>query len=500
MSPAAEMNSGSERLLKRAIQPATRRARAAFSLAEMMIALVILGLGLLFIAAALPAGLDYTRRTVDLATGEAAGEYALNTIEQYVRTSVRIAPGPSLGTPTRLDSLFRPRGAGGPALHPVDNAHEPFLKVRPLIGTNIAMNPGPGRYAQLAEAGERGDPSLGGGLIETFVPPILAVHPSYAGWMALPFRELDLSLASGWSLFQSPALPSVVRVYPPVSADDFGGTAGYQGFDPAQYFAAPYAPRRVLDPAAGGSETIKAADRRIVWTALYRRLSYNRTEPDTTVRQGDPLLYEFIVVVARRPTQNHRFPRQAATGSAPTMPVALPAATIGSELLFPEPWLVSFQNVPLVYNPGIPTWHFGDRELPTAFVDPPVIRLGCSAELARILRPGSILIPAVNDDLSAMPMSRQVGFIPHNPSALPIYEVQDVTVDPNNGANWVVSVRTNGIYPWISVPGNAPAWLCWVIPPAFEVRDSTGQPVYDSRSPVLSVQRRVIRVPEIPPS
>ena len=36
-----------------------------------MIAMVILGLGLLFIAAALPVGLEYTKQTVDMANAEA---------------------------------------------------------------------------------------------------------------------------------------------------------------------------------------------------------------------------------------------------------------------------------------------------------------------------------------------------------------------------------------------------------------------------------------------
>ena len=76
--------------------------------------------------------------------------------------------------------------------------------------------------------------------------------------------------------------------------------------------------------------------------------------------------------------------------------------------------------------------------------------------------PGSILIPAVNDDwpsaiqdsMTAGP-DRYAGFVPHAPNALPIYEVESVELRGNG--NYDVIVKNNGFYPW-TIDGNAARW------------------------------------------
>ncbi|HRT42642.1 MAG TPA: prepilin-type N-terminal cleavage/methylation domain-containing protein, partial [Phycisphaerae bacterium] len=82
--------------------------KTAFSLAEMMIALVILGFGLLVIGAALPVGLQYERDMIDRATGQAAAEYALDVIEQRIRL-VRDPYDETLGKPSNYADIFQPR-------------------------------------------------------------------------------------------------------------------------------------------------------------------------------------------------------------------------------------------------------------------------------------------------------------------------------------------------------------------------------------------------------
>ncbi|RMF72898.1 MAG: type II secretion system protein, partial [Planctomycetota bacterium] len=134
--------------------------RMAFSLAELMIALVILGIGLLFIAAALPVGVEYAKRNVDRAAAEAAGVYAANTIEQYVRTSRLLVDSAYLQfnvTPVpRTDAIFRPRwlppGASVDPLNFVPRVdlsdpdpanwidYEPLIKVRPFVMRNISFD------------------------------------------------------------------------------------------------------------------------------------------------------------------------------------------------------------------------------------------------------------------------------------------------------------------------------------------------------------------------
>jgi prepilin-type N-terminal cleavage/methylation domain-containing protein len=127
--------------------PGQEPQASAFSLAELMIALVILGLGLLFIAAALPVGLEYTRQTVDLANADAAGEYALEQLETNLRTSIRLYDW-GIADPTganvfrRLDNIHRPRGydpGSTPPRYPLDKTYEPLFKVRPLAMGNVRV-------------------------------------------------------------------------------------------------------------------------------------------------------------------------------------------------------------------------------------------------------------------------------------------------------------------------------------------------------------------------
>ena len=93
--------------------PEARAPRPAFSLAEMMIALAILAMGLLVIGAALPIGIRYTRTSVNIATGEAAAEYALDLIEQSVCIPRRIwDPNVGAGNQNGETGIFVPRLPG----------------------------------------------------------------------------------------------------------------------------------------------------------------------------------------------------------------------------------------------------------------------------------------------------------------------------------------------------------------------------------------------------
>jgi len=485
---------------KRPVAPTSR----AFSLAELMIAIVILGLGLLFIAAALPVGLSYTRDTLDLAAGEATSEYALDTIEQYLRTSNKLIDDPNLPLmqQQRLDNLSRPRDPTDIVPPPVefDGGHEPVIKVRPLIADNIDATPG----ADLSSTLLRSD--LGEELIRVWLP-LVGVTPT--------LREVDYQATGAWgprSLFWQPALASVARVYAPITPV-FPFTANQFLTNDPRY--PQYAPRYGPNPWNGthAQELRKALDRRVVWTAFYRRVSYD-PGPDLTLGNtddaSDPLLYEVIVVVARRPSVNHRFPRQDAFS-----PLNIPRAVsadplgIGLDRLAPDPWLVTFDvsappgvALPLLNEPADYVTIVGppdDRVLqpppPTGFfIERPTLTFRCTLPpsgqlgLGALLPVGSIFIPAVN-----WWNGRGPGFVPHAPDALPIYEVVERPDETT------VIVKNNGFYPWIDVASglDARAWPVWVIPPAFRERDSTGQPVYERRSPILAVARRYIRLREI---
>ena len=207
------------------------------------------------------------------------------------------------------------------------------------------------------------------------------------------------------------------------------------------------------------------------------------------------------MVAARRPSVNHRFAQQDWTQPL-NLPLAYPdvGAPVGPDRLAPVPWLVVFQALPVppvFFTDG----QSGDRFFDTSFPgDAPTLRFTCTQEVGRLLPEGSILIPAVNDDRPGGTQpppppapNRFAGFVPHAPDALPIYEVVE------RPDEFTVIVKNNGFYPWVNTATGCGAqhWPVWVIPPAFRERDSTGQPVFERRSPILAVARRYIRLREI---
>ena len=506
-----------------------RRVPAAFSLAELMIALVILGLGLLFIAAALPAGLEYTRQTIDQATAEAAGEYALERITASLRTAhdlydhalARATP-PVLA---RLDNIMRPRDSKPsspplPMRFPPKDAHEPLIKVRPLVVGNLAWKlPPGGQTYDVVDDTEQ--------IILTYMAGLGGTPPN------APLEyDLQRAAATGLSLAENPVLLGIERVYPPLEP-----VVPYRVGDlmnnqfPYLRYQTRIAEPRMLPHIR--SEQKLAFDRRIGWTAFYRRVSYDYEDEDTTFGNGneralDPYTYEIIVVVTRRVSERHRFARQDLFSQAGMAPFERPQAVVadftdrsstgvdgGGDRILPMPWLIvgdtQFRNSegePLRLSPALrlnddyyavpnaDNANALDRTLSGNFSPPPTISFVFNEAVAPLLPKGSVLIPAVNDQRYAPP-AQAVGFVPSAPESLPIYEVLDVTPGPGDGQITVV-VANNGYYPWFnpSMGLDARAFPFWIIPPSF-VERSGRQPVFEDTSPVLRVFRRTIRISEI---
>ena len=497
----------------------------AFSLAEMMIALVILGFGLLVIGAALPVGFKYSKANVDRATGDAAVEHALDTIEQSIRLSRD--PWDEVYSVKRYADIFQPRDAltGELAVDPVDSTkpYEPRIKVRPLLAMSIDAEPGSPNYGQQGSFQTR-------------------VEQHIANWLnpLCTSQECD---ANSWVL---PALPSVSAVYPPINAD--------APFTAQNYLGAPYDRRGVTD-----AERLRAIDRRVVWTAFYRRVSYEEG--------SDPNLYEVIAVAIRLSSAGQRHPLfnigsfadatlqraddagskgagwpgtggSTSPGSPGADPYSLTSQVVSTgrnrsdaflpsrgggepvntragggqrstgdepralssygfeDTLAPVPWLVTFVGWDPQLQVGVHYANTSGRELSPTFVDPPTFSFIATWTNAGLMPPGSVLIPAVNDDApSGTGGVRWAGFVPHAPNTLPIYEVE--RVEPRSDGNYDVIVKSNGFYPWTST-GNPSLWPVWVIPPAFEETDSSGNPVYEKRSPIVAIGRRFIRFHEVP--
>jgi len=477
-----------------------------------MIALIILGLGLLFIAAALPVGLDYTRQTVDRATGEAAAQHALKQLELNLRTAKDLYD-PDLGRLTppvirRLDNIHRPRNYAPPQIgqplgtYPLNELHEPLFKVRPLTTGNLRAGPADGATREIADNVEA--------TITNYLRALGLTIP------AAPL-ETDLDLGSGLSLAENPVLPALARVYPPVAPATVFSVEAFFG-DQVQY--PQYDARfRKLEYEVLEREREKALDRRVGWTAFYRRVSYRLVDPDSPPNiDGDeyleaPLTYELIVVVTRRPTVNHRFPRQrlnlaladfeqpaALSPADPPPDDHLPALGygFGTDRLAPTPWLVIFDRNATDALPLCTREYAGvDRTL-TAGTDPATLTFRCTREVGALLPVGSIFLPAWNDAryLSIlMGMDARVsGFVPHAPEALPIYTVVERPDETT------VVVENNGYYPWVASgdPQDTQAWPVWIIPPPFVERDASGQPIYERTSPIVAVVRRTVTLHEMP--
>ncbi len=450
----------------------SRTSIRAFSLAEMMIALAILGLGLLVIGAALPIGLRYTRDSVNIATGQAAAEYGLDLIAQNVCLPRTIYDPNTPLTPTliRAPGLFQPRAmVGGETFNLRNYAsaefipdYEPVIKVRPLYTRAIDM-----ANIEVAE-------STSGIFGENAVR-------NWMNGMVDP-KESD---SEPWI---RAALSSVATAYPPITPS--GGPVNSPNsteYTPAAFLSAlggnEYARWQV------GTETRKVIDNLTSWTAFYRRVSYD--DPNTVGNESDPTLYEFIAVAVRRPSLKHRFPVQN-PGSEGMQTFSASTALVTAA---PVPWLISFLGDPATGVLPVPSSGFDTNGFPALGPSPATLTFTCDASFTGLLPVGSILIPARNDVAPSNPMltgATPVNFGPPAPSTLPIYEVVQ---RPNDTS---VVVKFNGYYPRQGTFGVAPTdWPVWVIPPAYE-EGTSSNPAFGDKSPILAVARRYVRLREIP--
>lgn len=474
-------------------------ARGAFSLVEMMIALVILAFGLLIIGAALPIGLDYNRKSADLAVGEAVTDFAFEVIQTHVRNG-RHWPGPDgvLNTPddAYVGEMFRPWNRPGNPVSP--NAWEPRIKVRPLVMSNI-------------DASTRKDEVPEVRFCLGAMSPGESPEDIVAKWR----DTFTLSAPPGWyapggideaNLLVGSSVPSALRVYPSATPD--------KPFTVKDFFALPFAnpngrygQRPMTWPGSAslanrGSETSEALGRLVSWTAFYRRATSYQPGADESV-------YEVIVVAVKRPTTEHRFARQdISVGSSAALfnqPTAVPWPSGGNlgpkgpDRLAATPWLVTFTKLPALPSFDTAT---GQRRIDPPLASPPAtLEFECNREVGWLLPPGSIFVPARNDEMTAAYADGRVeaGFVPHAPQSLPIYEVVE-RIQPRRVSDpYVIKVRNNGFYPFASnsptgVPSAPDQWPVWVIPPA--VKSSGGnRQLFDRASPIIGVARRVMHFP-----
>ncbi|MDX2197654.1 MAG: type II secretion system protein [Phycisphaerae bacterium] len=542
--------------------------RAGFSLAEMMIALVVLGFGLLVIGAALPVGLNYSRQSVDLVAGDQAAEFAVDAIAERIRMKRFDNPAP--GGP-RFDDVFRPRNAvlTGSVLsltEPLPN-WEPRIKVRPFL--TMVVNPR-AAAANLSLNAISTNPQLGAfpleGTIEGRIANWLGVIPPAlsATIPGLSFREYDLGRVL-------PVLPVCSMVYPPIEVSDFDGAGNAAQYRPDDFNPGNYHNENSFTFVEAGSNTKvntyldgelkKMTSRRVVFAAFYRRVGYDSPGPDGYREHGGPALvgtdltadnrpsdastYEIIVIAMRKPSDAHRFALYNFVSGNDIAPQYIsPGQTRLFESLTPVPVLAEFLAIPNVasYEPGppsppivpgnLPTVRYvmnspaNDRPVHITSVVPTTLTFSATVRVGDILPPGSVFIPAVNDDASSLletyarygasppdasgrAVNRVAGFVPHVPDALPIFEVLErraVTNAAGATIGYEIIVKNDGFYPWIAsnLAGvGAGSWPVWIIPQPFtETRrdpafGNATLPVYENRSHILSVSRRIVTLPEV---
>ena len=501
------------------------RRRRAFSLAELMIALALLGMGLLVIGGALPIGARYLEESANLATGEAAVNYGLDLMEQslLLRRAVLDPDNPNADRPRWETGIFRPRNVlnGLPAKDPrfQEKDWEPVIKVRPLP-VGYALVPGPNLPQQWQNWPEA----------------------QIASWLGSQFHVNDpwkeTCPAAGDAAFVRPPLPMSAMVYPPPA-----GEGGWSR--PRDFQQNPYAVPQGCDPTVWARQL---ALRRVTWVGFYRRVAYEQT--------SDPQLYELIVFAVRRPSDAHRFPGQTVGGgllivagssgekagdSAWAGGIAADVgaageviardsvgatgsggATIGTgddgvgaekggthtdsgtmgggttlagsygnvDAVVPVPWLVTFTALPQPSGGFDSEGYYQDNS--------PALTFRIDASISGLFPVGTLFLPARNDDnpglLSSGAQSYPtVGFGPPAPTALPLYKVVGRPDDTT------VLVENNGFFPrrgenQTPLPGQ---WPVWVIPPAFAEK-SGNVPIFDGKSAILSVGRRYVRLREVP--
>jgi hypothetical protein len=485
----------------------TKKTAAAFSLAELMIALAILGMGLLVIGRALPAGVQLTKDAADLSTGAAAAEYGLDTVERRLCMRWQITDPLSTdpAAVVRPPTMFQPRlpvNMGDVSQNATPRvAYEPLIKVRPVFTQNVVAG---------GNSGTVGNPIFNPQLTgyKIWSEEQIAQWFVEAGYgTGLAPNEYDLE-------WMRPAIPASEIVYPPVQYAEAASER-----TPAAFFNEPYDFVR-WDHAAATETREQVLTRTIGWVSFIRRVSYAEGS------RRD--LYELIAVAVRRPSTNHRYPVQARNSGGMSssyggggIETSMARTTSGGDVgegdatqrsitantpygyslidtAVPVPWLVTFEDwdtTGLQYTTVIS----GDTTQRTMTQSPGKLVFTAGSDVGPLLPPGSVIIPATNDtrptayNTPGTNAVQYAGFVPSLDGPLPIYEVTEA-VELTPGGAWEITVGDIGVYPWVSPPEAHDRWPVWVIPPAMEATGNV--PQFSKHSPVLGVARRYVTLPE----
>lgn len=338
------------RSLPRRTRPgATRRA---FSMAELMIAIVILGIGLLMAAVMFPVAWTRARELAEFTNQSTATNAAQTTVKLLTGVARPNPSGPAPFTTTSFLGDIDPDNAvvADGAVH--------VLHVENLLAdVSLRVSNSSETWGEALRSDSM-DPPTG-------VGEIVGIDPAAI--------DMDWWMGAGTTGIPAPQVALHERVFPPLPA-----------------------PPPPNDPTIDRWRSLFES-RRFSWTVLHKI--------DGTPAANQPRNMTFFFVTTRRAQSAQRFARQNPTPPGPfnTEPEALPAT---EDMLLPVPWLVNLQ-VKGNWDPGNGT-PLDPKGVPSEADALPGAG-GNGRLIAQMLQPGSVLIDRLTGNVYTVKQHRFTG-------------------------------------------------------------------------------------------
>ena len=455
-----------------------KRRRCAFSLIELMIALTILGLGLVMVATLFPVAWTRARQLAEHTTQSAITENTGITMDLMMTVD---------GLETQEGSF-----AGDLIVDPVlGPLYEPDSRVHALNMENVLVSAPrgftPDREDSLASTDAR----------KNVGAPWRLEQLEVLGANLVPFTEWPAYIFTG--AFGKPQVRFEQRVYPPLRARRSDSVT-----PPGEFLSDP-----------GDPQWDEALDtRRFAW-AVFHRLREPEVDPtslpDFTNDEvsiaflSQRRVFDVYYVTLRRTQPSYRYAQQDPDGTAvpfpetgvaspmrgePTSPLALPA---DHDVLLPTPWRVQVyfppDGLPSVEAP--PNLGFdAPRGVPTE-IQVNTDSAPTAAFVVDFFPPGASFIDEVNGLVYRVVRRRIAGelldqaYMTVDREVL-VEDIDDGHFDPdpaeNHFGDWIIqddeSIRTVWVFP----------------PPVQATRVGNGIPVFEGKQPVVGIELRTLTV------
>jgi len=420
---------------------------------EMMVAIVILGLGMLMAATMFPVGWLRARELAEFTTETSAAESAATTVRLLTNVADANAPANTVSTSFvgDFDSAVAELVLPVPADTDVHVLHiENMLSEAGITWPELVRSSADLANGNLALPGEMltVDQRLDNWVAAINAPPLLSPTP-------LIHSVLNPEIA-----FHERIVPPLPRR--PLTTD---------------------VPPPTLDQLSQWNSMLRA--RRFAWAVLYK---FDEPLPATATATRNMTFY---YVTLRRTRELQRFARQDPV-NATTQPTALLPP---EDMLFPVPWLVNVQLLGTWETTTGPNQ--GDPLPPTGLGSQAAANPTANANgrlIAQMLQPGSVLIDRLNGNIYTVREHRFTGDgdnFDHQATMTLDREVSvaDVDSDPDGPG----PVPPNGIADLAAQGGTEDTRDFWVFPPSVLGDPNTragGYVTFEGQQPVVGVETR----------